>query len=82
MPEPCCSLDEIARNAERRRFARRPPDPEGHGQDQIVQLIGKDLIRKAIGRSPDHLDAGVMALVQSVGLARLGYGALTHLVYQ
>jgi len=32
---------------------------------RVVQVIGKDLIRRAIGRSAARLDAASMALVRS-----------------
>jgi hypothetical protein len=33
----------------------------------LIQILGKDLIRKAIGRSPDRLDAVVIGLAASLG---------------
>lgn len=33
-----------------------------------IQIVGKDLIRKELGRSPDRLDAVVVGLAKSAGL--------------
>jgi len=64
------------------------PDPTASRSSELYLGIEKDLSpsfrdpeRAAAVRSPDRLDAAVMALVQSVGLARLGWGATTHEVY-
>ena len=35
-----------------------------------IQIIGKDLIRKELGRSPDRLDAVVIGLSKTVGRLR------------
>ena len=32
-----------------------------------IQILGKDLLRKALGRSPDRLDAVVIGLAASMG---------------
>jgi hypothetical protein len=35
-----------------------------------VQVVSKDLIRAAIGRSPDKADAAVLGLVHAMGKVR------------
>ncbi len=36
-------------------------------QNGTIQILGKDLLRKALGRSPDRLDAVVIGLTASLG---------------
>jgi phage terminase large subunit len=44
-----------------------------------IQILGKDLIRKAIGRSPDRLDAVVMGLSRGIGQVRKRAAYVTSL---
>ena len=39
-----------------------------------IQILGKELLRKELGRSPDRLDAVVIGLAQTVGGLRSGGG--------
>jgi len=40
-----------------------------------IQIVGKDTIRKTLGRSPDRLDAVVIGLWESMGAPRQQWGA-------
>ncbi len=51
-----------------RELELSPTQPTG--VDAARQIMGKDLIRKALGRSPDRLDTVIIGLAVSLGRMR------------